>query len=355
MRKALSYVSAAVMAITAGATAAHAADTLTAVSFGGAYTNAQKKGAYEPFEAKTGIKIISSDYNGGVGQLRAQVESGKVTWDVVDLETSDAMRACDEGLIMPINPADLPDGIDGSKAIDDFIPTGLKECAVGTIVWSTIFAYDAEKLPNGPKTIADFFDVQKFPGKRGLKKTPKVNMEMALMADGVPVDKVYEVLATPAGQDRAFKMLDRIKNHMVWWNAGAQAPQLLADSEVVMTTAYNGRIYNAVQNEQKPFKIIWDGQVMDVDYWAIPTGTDKKDQAMEFLKFATAAPQLARQSKFISYGPPRKSAAAIVDDSMKAHIPTAPGNMKKALATSGEFWADYQDELNERFNAWLVK
>lgn len=347
-------IPAVAIALSVGLSNANASDTLTVVSFGGAYANAQIKGSYEPYTAKTGIKILSEDYNGGLGQLRAQVESGKVTWDVVDLETSDAIRACDEGLILPIDVNDLSKGLDGSPAAKDFMPTAVKECAIGTIVWSTIFAYDSTKVASAPTSVADFFDIKKNPGKRGLKKTPKVNLEMALMADGVAAADVYKVLATKQGQDRAFNVLDGIKDHMVWWEAGAQAPQLLADGEVVMTTAYNGRIYNAVTKENKPFVIVWDGQVMDVDYWAVPKAAKNVKQSMDFLKFATAPEQLARQSTYISYGPPRASAAAAVDKSMLAHIPTAPANMKNALAGDAEFWADYQDELNERFNAWLA-
>ncbi|WP_428605823.1 ABC transporter substrate-binding protein [Sedimenticola sp.] len=354
MQKLISFTSVVALGLTCVISVASAAERITVVSFGGAYTNAQKKGSHEPFMKKTGVEILSEDYNGGLGKLRAQVESGKVTWDVVDLETSDVIRACDEGLIDPINVGDLEPGTDGSAAAQDFMPTALKKCGVGAIVWSTVFAYDKSKIKTAPHSIADFFNLQAYPGKRGMKRTPKVNLEMALMADGVKADDVYKVLSTPAGQDRAFKKLDQIKNQLVWWKSGAQAPQLLADGEVVMTTAYNGRIYNAVKNESKPFVIVWDGQVMDIDYWAIPTGAPNKDKAKAFLIFATAPEQLARQSKYISYGPPRKTAAAMVDVSMKNDIPTAPVNLSNALAANAEFWADYEDELNERFTAWLA-
>jgi putative spermidine/putrescine transport system substrate-binding protein len=102
--------------------------------------------------------------------------------------------------------------------------------------------------------MADFFNTKKFPGKRGMRKTPKANLEMALIADGVANKDVYEMLATDAGVDRAFAKLDTIKDHVVWWEAGAQPPQLLADGEVAMTTAYNGRIFNAIAEENKPLK-----------------------------------------------------------------------------------------------------
>ena len=336
---------------------------VTVVSWGGAYTKSQVEAYHKPFIKATNAKIISEDYNGGLAEIKAQVEAGNVTWDVVDVELSDAVRACDEGLAEPIDKSALPDGADGTKAMDDFIAGTLDvECAVPTIVWSTIYAYDKDKMgDDGPKTIADFFDVEKFPGKRGIRKSPKANLEMALMADGVPADEVYEVLSTDEGVDRAFAKLDTIKDQVVWWEAGAQPPQLLADGEVAMTTAYNGRIFNAVAAEDKPFEIIWDGQVWDLDLWIIPKGAPNKSAAMEFVKFSTGTQALADQASWISYGPTRKSSSPLVgsydgkpDLKMGPQMPTAPDNFKNALQNDFEFWADNQDELNERFNAWLA-
>ncbi len=341
---------------------AASAEELTVVSWGGAYTKSQIEAYHKPWIAKTGNTILSEDYSGGLAEVKAQVESGNVTWDIVDVELSDAVRGCDEGLLEEIDPSILPPAPDGTPATEDFIPGAITDCAVANIVWSTIFAYDTSAMPNGPTTIADFFDLEKFPGKRGMRKTPKANLEMALAADGVPADQIYEVLSTPEGVDRAFAKLDTIKDSVVWWEAGAQPPQLLADGEVAMTTAYNGRIFNAIAAEHKPFKIVWDNQIYDLDLWAIPKGAPHKDLAMDFLAFSTATEQLAEQARWISYGPARKSSNALIgtyatDPSidMKAQMPTAPENFKTAIQNDFEFWADNQDELNERFNAWLAQ
>ena len=122
---------------------------------------------------------------------------------------------------------------------------------------------------------------------------------MALMADGVPAAEVYAVLDTEEGVDRAFAKLDSIKSEVVWWEAGAQPPQLLADGEVALTTAYNGRIFNAVAGEDKPFEIVWDGQVWDLDLWVVPKGGNT-EAAMDFVAFSTATEQLAAQASYIS-------------------------------------------------------
>ncbi len=351
-----------VLALGAVSTAASAEGSITAVSWGGAYTKSQVKAYHEPFTAKTGIKINSVDYSGGIAEVKAQVEAGNVSWDIVDVELSDAVRGCDEGLFEKIDASKLPAGADGTPAQEDFLPGTLHECAVASIVWSTIYAYDDTKIGDKkPTTMADFFDTTTWAGKRGMRKGPKPNLEFALIADGVAAKDVYEELAKPEAIDRAFAKLATIKGDVVWWEAGAQPPQLLADGEVLMTTAYNGRIFNAVAAENKPFVIVWDGQNWDVDLWAIPKGAPNKDNAMEFLAFSTETEQLANQAKYIAYGPARKSSAPLVGKyedgkiDMGPQMPTAPENLENAVQNNFEWWADNQDALNERFNAWLAQ
>jgi len=334
--------------------------SVTVMSWGGAYTKSQVEAYHKPFTAATGVKINSVDSDNPAKPIKSQVEAKSVTVDVADVEFSDAVRLCDEGLLEPIDASILPPAPDGTPATEDFIEGALTDCAVANIVWSTVFAYDSSKFSGDkPTTMADFFDTKKFPGKRGLRKNAKANLEMALMADGVPADKVYETLGTDAGVDRAFAKLDTIKADVVWWEAGAQPPQLLADGEVLMTTAYNGRIFNAAVGENKPFEIVWDGQILDFDLFVIPKGAPNKEGALEFIKFATDTQRLADQASWISYGPARKSSGPLVGKykdgktDMAPQMPTAAANLKNALVNSFEFWADRDTELSERFNAWL--
>lgn len=336
------------------------AEQITVLSWGGTYARSQVEAYHKPFTEKTGIVIVSVDSDNPAIPIKAQVEANNVTTDVVDIEYADAIRLCDEGLLDEIDPAILPPAPDGTLATEDFLPQGLSDCAVGSIVFSTIYAYDRTRYPdNAPQTIADFFDTQKFPGKRGLKRAPKALLEMALMGDGVPSSEVYDVLSTDEGVNRAFAKLDTIKNDVVWWDTGAQPPQLLADGEVMMTAAYNGRIFNAAVTEGKPFEIVWDGQVYEYNLFAIPKGAPNKEAALEFIKFATDTQRLADQAKWISYGPARKSSAGLVGlfhdgkTEMARNMPTSPENMKNALGSSYDFWVDHEAELTERFNAWL--
>jgi len=335
---------------------AQAAQSLTVVSWGGAYTHSQVQAYHKPFSTQTGIEISSEDYNGGLAQIRVQAESGNVKWDLVDLELSDAVRGCDDGLLARIDLSILPPAPDGTPAHEDFIPGTLTDCAVGEIVWSTVVAFDRTKFKDKrPWTIKDFFNLDDFPGKRGLRKSPRVNLEWALMADGVPNDQVYEVLATGDGVDRAFAVLERIKAHVVWWETGAQPPQLLADGEVAMTSAYNGRLYNAIFKEKKPFVIMWDGQIWDIDLWGIVKGTPNLAAALEFVKFATDTTRLADQAKYISYGPVRHSSMEKVNKKMKPHLPTSPDNFANSLQNDYQWWADNQQEMDERFTTWLAR
>ena len=343
-------------------TIAFAAEAITVTSFGGAYTKSQIEAYHKPFAAKSGIKVNSEDYNGGIAEIRAQVESGNVTWDVVDVEIQDLVAACDEGLLETIDWSTLPPAPDGTPAVEDFIPGALHECGVGIIIWSTIVAFDKTKFPGEkPSKLADFFDLKKFPGMRAISKRPIVALEYALMADGVAPKDVYEVLSTEAGVDRAFAKLDTIKDSLIFWEAGAQPPQMLADGEAVMVTAYNGRIFNAQVKENKPFEIIWDNQVYNMDYYVIPKGTKNLKAAMDFLKYASSTQALADQSKWISYGPARKSSTPLITTyygtsiPMKPHMPTYPANFKTALMTSNEWWADNQDTMIKRYNAWMAK
>lgn len=317
------------------------------MSFGGAYQQAWRTAVFEPYTEKTGIKIIEQEYGGEIAKIKAMIESGNVTLNAVDVDAPTLLQGCDEGIFEQINWDEIGpqhDWIDGTTS----------KCGVGTIVYATILSYDGAALADGPTKIKDLFDVQKFPGKRGMWKNPATNLEFALMADGVAPDQVYNVLGTPAGVDRAFAKLDTIKSNIVWWEAGAQAPQLLASGEVVMTTAWNGRIYNA-NKEGKDFRIVWDGEILDSNFWVIPKGAKNQQGALDFIKYAIEPKELARVAEYIPYGPVRKSAARFVLREIAPQLPTSPQNMETALTLDNSFWADHGDEIRRRFTTWIAQ
>ena len=329
------------------------AGTVTLVSWGGAYGDAQKKHMVDPWAEATGNTVLWEDYPGGVAEMKAQVEAGNVQWDGVDIEAIDLERACSEGYLEVLDFDDLPAGDDGTAAKDDFIPVALaNECGVGVIVWSVIYAYNKDAAGPAPTTITDFFDTEKFPGKRALRKRPQVNLEWALMADGVPMDQIYEVLATPEGQARAFAKLDTIKNDIVWFDSWSQAPQLLNDGGAAFVQSANGRIYAAMADDGKPFSIVWDGQVYDIDVWSIMKGAPNKDLAWDFIKYATSSKPLAGMID-VAYGPTRKSSDAYVNADITENLPSAHTDV--GIKADSFFWADYGESLGEAFNEWLLK
>ena len=340
------------------------AESITVVSFGGSYARACVEAYHKAFTAETGIEVRLEDYNGGLAQIRAQVDAGNVFWDVVDLEMPDAELACNEGIIELVDFSDLPLGLNGEPPAEDFPQNTVTECGPAGLYYSTVYAYNREYMgESAPTTIEDFFDLEKFPGRRGMRRVPFANLEFALLADGVPEDEVYATLDTAAGLNRAFAKLDTIKDEVVWWEAGAQPPQMLADGEVLMSTAYNGRIFNAQVLEGQPFVIVWDGQLLSVGGGphSIVAGTPRLEAAMAFVRFANRPESQAGVSKYISYSPTRYSAEQLVAThletgiDMHPHMPASKQNTQRAVKSDWRWWSEHRDELNERFSAWLTR
>ncbi|MBN33327.1 MAG: spermidine/putrescine ABC transporter substrate-binding protein [Rhodospirillaceae bacterium] len=329
---------------------AQAEDTITAASWGGAYTASQREAYYKPAAKEIDMTVLEDEWGGTLAEIRVQVDTGEYKWHVIDGESGTAMAGCDEGVL-----AELDWDMLGGQ--DRFLPGAAHDCAVGTISWATIYAYNGDTFSgdNAPTTMADFFDTETYPGKRGLYAgSPAASIEMALVADGVPTGEVYSYLEENEDEalDRAFAKLDSIRDDIIWWETGAMAPQLLADGEVAMTTAWNGRIYNAVVNEGKNFVIVWDGQIIDYDLWFIPAGHPEYDLGMKFIEYASRPEVMARQSQYISYGPTTNEAAELIDPDILQHLPTAPANLSNAMWSDTIWWADHEEELTERFQVW---
>jgi putative spermidine/putrescine transport system substrate-binding protein len=337
---------AALLGLSAGA--APAAD-LTVTSWGGSYQDAQREVYFEPFKEATGTDLVEDVWNGGVGAIRAKVEGGGQEWDVVQVEAEELVLGCEEGLYATIDWQAV-----GGK--DQFIDAAVSDCGVGTIVWSTAIAYDADKITDSPpQSWADFWDTEKYPGKRGLRRGPKYTLEFALMADGVAPSEVYDVLRTDEGVDRAFASLDRIKDDIIWWEAGAQPIQLLGSGEVAMTSAYNGRISAADKEEGRHFEVVWPQSIYAVDSWVILANSPHKEAGLEFIAFASQPEHQSKLPESIAYGVTNKDAAAKIDKQILEDLPTAPDNLGVAIQLDTEFWVENVEPLTERFTAWAAQ
>lgn len=331
------------MSIASGAMAAD----LTVISFGGASKDVQTEAFYKPFEKASGNRVIAGEYNGEMGKIKAMVDTGSVSWDVVQVEGPELLRGCEDGLFEPLDSNRL------GKA-ESYVPGTLSECGAGLLVWSMAMAYDAKRLPTAPTGWADFWDTQKFPGKRSLRKGAKYTLEIALLADGVKKEDLYKVLATPEGVDRAFRKLDQIKPSIQWWESGAQPMQFLASGDVVMSTAYNGRVF-AAQEEGAPMKIVWSDSLYAIDSWAIPRGSRNKQAAEDFIAFSLKPEQQKIHTVRLGYGSVNLGTTELLDPALVERLNTAPANLQQAVPVDFSFWVDHGEDLEQRFNAWAAK
>lgn len=339
------------------------ADELTVVSWGGVYSKSQIEAYDKPYlQANPGVSITNADSAAeAIATLRAMREAGRVDWDVVDVAAADAETLCEEGLAMKISPdkhlAPAPDGTPASK---DFGPL-LTPCFAPLITYSMTVAYRNDAFEQRPNHICALFDVKNFPGRRSLEKRPDSNLIWALICDGVEPSKVYETLETDSGVERALNKLAAIREHVVWWTAGAQTPQLLADGEVVIGSSWNGRFFQLIEENKQPVSILWHSQILDLDGWIVPTGLspERTARALDYVRFSTSSKRLADQAKYIAYSPARTSSLQWVGKhetlnvDMKKHLPTYPDNLRHAILSNPEWWAENRDRLYDRFSNWL--
>ena len=341
------------------------AQELTFVSWGGAYQKSQLNAYVEPYIANNpGISVVWDESSAeAVAKLRAMNEAGNVTWDLVDVVAADAIRLCDEGLAMEIDPEEhLAAAPDGTSAEEDFGDLLVSDCFIPQIVYSTTVGYRVDLVGDtAPTDICAIFDTETYPGMRSLEKRPINNMEWALLCDGVAKGDVYDVMETEEGQEQAFAKLDTIKDSVIWWSAGADTPQLLADGEIIMGSTYNGRLFSLIEEQDQPVAMLWDAQVFDLDGWIIPAGLtpEREARALDYVRFATDTQRLADQSKYIAYGPARASSAPLVAQhatlgiDMAPHMPTDPANATNTFLYNYTWWADYRDDLDAKFQVWL--
>lgn len=302
-------------------------------SWGGPWLDAAKANLFDPFTAATGVKIEPVSPV-SFAKLAAQVKTGVYEFDVTTLGAAELLRAEESGLIEPIAEP---------------YPGGLFHNGAASHAFTTIIGYNAKKFAEGPKTWADFWDVEKFPGARSLQRYPARILPLALLADGVPVDQLY-----PMDIDRAFKSLDRIKDHVVvWWTAGAQSSQLLRDGEVDLCGIWHARFFEA-QNGSDDLAMTWNQGQVDRAYWCVARNSPNREAAEEFVKFATSAKPLANFCVQAEYGPLNPAAMEFVAGDQARRMPTYPDNYKVSFEQDIENFGGDITEVSERFEEWLA-
>lgn len=328
---------------------------ITFVSWTGPYMRSQMLGFVRPFEKQNSVRVHVEHYDGGISNIRDQVESANVVWDVVDLTQADSLRACNEGLLEDLSGIGLPNGKDGTAPADDFVEGALNKCGVGVIQWSTAFGYSKSAFGESPpSTIADFFDTDTYPGPRAIRNDPTVIMEWALMADGVARDDVYATLETEDGVAQALSKMDPIKSDLQLWSAGLDPVRKLNSGEVVMASLWATTAVSAQDSEEADFQVVFDGRVLELDLFGIPKGSRYKEEAMEFIRFASSTEALANMVKHLPNGPTRQSSLALLSDDTLSKIPNSPAYADKlSIVSDAAWWADNHGRLEEAFQTWL--
>lgn len=330
--------------LAAAMSTAVAAESLTVVSFGRGDQQALTKAYFQPFTASTGIGIESKSYDGETSELVQMAKTGNAFWDLVQVESRTLALGCRDGLFEKLDFSRI-------ARTTDFIPGSVSECGVPIFAWSMALAYDRSKLTVAPRSWADFWNTRKFPGKRGLRRSAKYTLEIALLADGVAPKDVYKVLATKPGVDRAFQKLGEIRNDVIWWQA-AQDPMLfLKAGRFAMTSAYTLWI-DRERQQSGDVDIAWNQSLYDVDSWAIPKGSPNADRAYRFVAYASKASNQKVLSNQLAYGPSNRKTLSMLDPKLRARMPSSAEHLEHALRIDTAFWIEHGEALEKRFDAW---
>ena len=341
---------------------------LTVATWPESYGHAQAAAQIMPFGAKSGTDARLALYNGGTSELAGQVASKHYDWDAVDMELPDAVAACQSGLLEKIDASTLPAAPDGTPAADDFVPGAIGPCWVASTVYSQVIVVTPPRVVGNtvitaPKTLADFFDVRRFPGKRALARAnAKLNVEMALLADNVAPKDVYDVLSTPQGVARALKKLDSLRGNIVWYTSASDAAAMVKDGRVTMASLPNWAAFDS--DMQTPVTgddlgIIWDRQLYQLEVYGIPKGNPKAAKAMDFVRFATRSEPLGAMASWIAYGPARRSALPFVQKQPELHITMMPylptAHFDTAFAVDAGWWRLHGADVGGLWQEWLTK
>ena len=308
---------------------------LVFTSYGGSFQRAQEKAWLRPYSRKTGTEI-RQDSPTYYARLQDMVENNKVVWDVVDVGNDFGLEST-ANLLEPLDYS----VIDKEPILEGYA----SKYRIACMLYANVLAYNTEQVEGTPRSWADFFDTQRFPGRRGLHKSPSETLEVALLADGVPPDDLY-----PLDVDRALGKLDTIKDHIVWWESAGHSQQQIADGEVALISAWNGRMQTEI-DVGAPVKIQWNQNLQTADYLVVPKGTTHKGAAMELIAYCVSGENNHRLSDYIEYAPINEESIPKVDPQVAPQLPTAHRDV--GVTYNAEWWDNNREAVTERFNEWV--
>jgi putative spermidine/putrescine transport system substrate-binding protein len=326
--------------------AAHAAEQpVTYFTYGGAWKQAIAGAFFEPFTKKTGIPVqYQEPYN--FAKLRAMHEAKAQQIDIAGLNGMDVYIA---GRMKMISPIDW--SVVDKSALD---PQQLHhENVIGVSSQSMNVCYSKKKWPGAehPNSWADFWNVEKFPGRRALRRDAFWTMEAAAKADGIKDDAFY-----PLDVDRVFRALDRIKPHIkAWWADNSLAQQLMEQEEVDLIYMTNGRATQSILDHKAPYEMVWNEAIYagHAEGWVVPVGSPNPKGGMKALDIVGRAEYQAAFARLLYYAPQNPKAIDLLDPALARLMPSHPDNEKVAHTSNYQWWADNVARVQRRFEQWL--
>ena len=298
----------------------------------------------QTFTAITGTPVQQQNWEGGIDTLRTQAKATDDAWDLVLVDPDELSTGCSEGLFEKLDWSTI-----GGK--DHYMPQAVSDCGLGAVIVNNVLAWDKDKLPVAPSW-SDFWDVAKYPGKRGLRKGVRGNLEFALMADGVAPADVYKTLSTADGVERAFRKLDQLKPYIQWWSTESEAAHILASRDVLMTSAPSGQIATMAEHEHKNFGLQFAGSLWELQSWTIMKGSPSLRMAQQFLYFAGMPAVELRLLQRSGDAAPAKGLSDGLSPELAAVSPANPVNLAAGLRVDAAFWHDNLPKLRQRFDGW---
>lgn len=311
---------------------------LTFTSYGSGYQEAQSKAWLEPWAKSRGVKVVQ-DQPTDYAKIKTMVESGRVTWDAVDTEPFFPVGNCGK----------YAEKLDFTKIDKSKFPPGtVSDCAVPDDMYSLTLVYNKNTYKAHPPTsMADFFDLKRYPGKRLIPGFASGGaMEAALVADGVPTDKLY-----PLDYDRAFRKLDTIRGDTRFWETSAESQQALESKQVDMALVWSGRAYMAVKNGA-PYAPAWKDNMLAYAVLMVPKGAPHKSLAMDFIAYATSAEPQAAFVEKQPYAPVNSDAKPHLDALARTWDTSRKVIQKQGYFQNVQWWGKNQDAATKRWTTW---
>ncbi len=302
----------------------------------GASADAMKKIYGEAFSG-SGITLEFDESGPEPAKVRSMVEAGQVTWDIADLSVADSTLLGKAGFARAIDYNIVPK--------DSVIPGFAYEYAVASYLFSSIISYDKKALgDNVPTGWADFWDVEKFPGKRAMYKHIEGTLEAALVADGVPIDQIY-----PIDEDRAFAKVKEILPHVIFWNSGSESQQLMRDGETVMGNLWSTRATQLATEEKDRFALDFTGGLLLPASWGVPAKNPGGDKVFEAITRMLDPEVQAKVFAATNLSPSNPAAEQFIPPELIPFNPTSAENVAKQVPVNVQWYIDNQERVQTKF------